>query len=384
MPTSFQELLDYRQLTASFNAVPSVGNYPLTTDFFVNTRQYQPDEYELIYYPSVNTPAPLNTRGTPAHVLAPQGGTKRNMTLFHAFNEVPLPAFAFNALREPESQTLQRKGANEIARIQEEFDQRHRIMREAIISSIMSFGRVNMDDNGNILRPTVDSLSGALTNNASDVLGADFTVDNSHRGNLNDTTDGSIIDSMWSNSNARIFRHLEKIRDRAIKNNIQIPTEIYIHRINKHVLIDNAEFKAWAQASNIRPDVVLQGEGVNDVWGWNWHFIGNGYTDVNGTYVDLIPRTHAVICPKPGPWLRAAEGLELVPTSLEVQTDLNAAIGSLREVYGRFSYAKVRDNPAGLTMFMGDNWGLNFADPNAIWMPNVFETDSGSSASGTG
>ena len=148
----------------------------------------------------------------------------------------------------------------------------------------------------------------------------------------------------------------------------------------KH-LQDNNEFRFWAQRQQRTAESVLQGDMIEDLWGFNWHFIGGTYQDSSGATHDLIPQTSAVICPQTGPWLAASRGLELVPQDLSPAPGWREAIAQLAEVYGQFGYAVLEHNPAQLSLFLGENWGLNFPDPNAIWMPTCFD-DSGESGTG--
>ena len=60
---TFQQLLDPRVLTASYASIQSIIDYELTNMFYVNTSDYLTDDFELIHYPAVNTPAPMNIKG---------------------------------------------------------------------------------------------------------------------------------------------------------------------------------------------------------------------------------------------------------------------------------------------------------------------------------
>ncbi len=381
---TMEQLLDYRELTASYRAADVLGELPFTNDFYVNPKDVITDEVEMVYFPGSTTPAPLNVRGGPSRTMGLLGGTKRYATLFYAFNQIRLDTLALRALREPDSWTLQEKGRQAVEIQVENFKTRHTYMKEAVIASIMTKGRVNIDVDGNVLTPTVDSLTGAITDHASAVVSADFTVPNSNRGNLNDSADGgAVISSLWSNSSTFISRHLDKVRYRSSKFGRPVPTEIYVHGVpGRKFLRDNTEFKTWAKETNQRSvEEVLRGGVIMDLWGWNWHFIDGTYQDSAGTYRDLLPQTSAIICPKPGPWLRAFRGATDVPRDLNIVGDLMSVLNAYEVVYGQAAWAKIVDDPVALALFMADSFGLNFADPNAIYMPTVFDAQG---ASGTG
>lgn len=373
---SFEQLLDFRELTASFRATQSITDYEMTKAFYTSPRDVLSDSVEMIFYPAINTPAPVNSRGTSARILNPQGGTKRLATIFHAFNKMPLPADALRALREPESFMAQEKGKQVVEMAMEEFVTRHALLTEAVISTIITHGRVNFDSNGGVLRPTINP-DGSLSDASGTMISADFDVDDSHRKELNNGTD-QIITNLWSNSDADIAQQLELLRYRCRASNIAQPTEIYLNPVQakRHLRLNN-EFRFWAQQHGNNPDKMLMGDVIENLWGFNWHFIGGTYQTAAGTTVDLIPQTMAVICPPPSqPWLRSFRGSELVPTSIDTAPDWQAALNSLNLVYGQFAYAKIEHDPVQIVMYIGDNWGISFADPNAIWMPTVFSDDA--------
>lgn len=379
-----EALLDYRELTASYRAADPLIETPFTDTFFLSPRDTVTDEVEMVYFPGTTKPAPMNTRGSAARRITAQGGTKRYNTLFYSFNEMPLDPLALQALREPDSWFLQEKGRQSVEMIINEFKQRHKIQMETAIASIMYPGRVNIDVNGDILAPTVDSLTGAITDATNTVISADFAVPNANRGNLNDSTDGgAIITQLWSASSAMISRQLDKIRYRSRKFGRPMPTEIYVHGVpGRAFLRDNTEFKTWAKEAHIRSiDAVLAGEVINDLWGWNWHFVDEVWQDTNGTYHDLLPQTAAIICPKPGPWLRSFRGLTQVPRDLNIVGDMMSVLNSYDQVYGEVSWAKLTDNPVQLSLFMANSYGMAYADPNVVYMPTVFESTI---TSGTG
>lgn len=381
-----QQLLDFRELTGQYIASPTVGDFYFTNNWYTPrlgpSSDVLSDEVELVYFPAANTPAPLNRRGAASRVLTPSGGTKRFATLFYAFNSTGLPADCLTALRNPEAFELQQKGRQSVATIIEHFRQRHAVMKEATLASIMANGVVNIDGDGNILTPTVDSLTGDVTNASGTVVSADFAWSDNQRGNLNDSNDGgAIIDNFWSNSSAMISRHLERMKYRSGKNGRVKPTEVLINSLNKKHLRDNAEFQTWAVRHNQSIETVLRGDMIQDLWGFNWHFVDGGYTDANGTYRDLVPISRAIVTPKPDTWLRAYRGSSNVPKTLDVVQSLEDVVNAFETVFGQAAWAKITDDPVGIAMYMADAFGLGFADPTTIYAPTVFDTQGNS---GTG
>lgn len=364
---TFEQLLDARVLTASYSQRPDPRTYHFTDTFFTGARDAESNEFEFIYWPSVEKPAPGNIPGAEARILTPRGGTKRYAALFRAFNMIPVAGDALSALREPESFALQQKGEAVMELIMDEFGQRHKLYKELIIALMMVYGRVNMNQSGEVLAPTVDATSGALTDASGTVISADFGIADSHRGNL-----GGLIAAPWSTDSTKIFDHLDDIDDKAEEIGVPTPTEIYIHNLKKRKIRDNTQFQTWAKESNVAPDTVLRGGEIKDLWGKNWHFLGHQYKNASDTMTDFLPQTHALILPPDGPWKRCHNGSELVPSTIGHSADWRGALGNLNKTFGQFAYATVEHNPVRLQLFLGDNFGMNFPEPNALWLANAF------------
>lgn len=354
---SFKKLLDPRILTASYAQRDGARSYMLTDFYFVNPRSIEGHEYELIYYPAMMEPAPGNLPGAEARVLTPGGGTTRKAALFTNFNKVLLPGEALNALREPDSLTLQKQGAETVSRIYDDFGERHNIFKELVIAKTLTTGVVFLNNAGQVL----ESSSGAT-------ITADFGVPADHKGNL----DG-MISALWSTSNTKIADQVDAIRDAAEEANVEPPTDIWLHPNTKAHLRNNTQFSEWAKYNNVATDAVLRGDIIENLWGLNWHFYGGKYQAVDGTMKNYIPTTVGILTPPPNrPWLRATQGSTLVPSQIGVMPDWQDALRSTTRFYGKYSYARLVDDPMALYLYMGDKFGLHFADPAAIWMPTLF------------
>lgn len=366
-------LLDYRALTSMYLAVPSIQDYFFTKEFFdgLAPRDIDSDAVELISVSATTQPGPGNLRGQPARRITPKGGTKRIFQAFRYFTEMELDGDALKALREPDSFGLQEKGRQVVELQQEEQAIRHRLFKEVCLANILTTGRVEFDANGNILTPSVNSSTGAITSATGAAVAADFGVDNSHRGAL--TLSGtSIITALWSTAGTVISLQLDNLVRRAGTLGVPRPKHIYVNAVKKSLLRANTEFNDWAKYNSRRVDEVLIGDGIDGLWGFNWHFVDGTWTDASGTTRDLIPQTSAIIMPEKGAWLRAHRVSELVPRDMMLAQTPTELLNQLEKVYGEFSYACLSHNPVKLLAYYGDNFALNYADPNAIWQPTVF------------
>lgn len=353
----FKRLLDPRVLTASYVQRDPSHGFSLSDYYFANPRNVEGGDYELIYYPAMLDAAPLNAPGGEARVLAAGAAESRRASLFSVFNKVLLPGEALNALREPDSAALQDVGRTTIARVFDDFSERHRMLKELVIAKTLVDGTVSLDAQGRVL----ESTTGAQ-------MTADFGIPANRRGNL-----GGIVSALWSATDTDIGKQIDIIRDSAAAANSEPPTEIWLNAIAKQYLRNNVQFQEWAKYSAVSADVVLRGDMIPNLWGLNWRFYSGKYRTASGTLADFIPATRAILTPAASrPWVRATQGSTLVPKSVGVQATTDEALANTSKFYGPFSYAKLIDDPMSLYLYMGDKFGLHFADPAAVWSPTVF------------
>lgn len=359
-----EEVLDPRVLTEQYRE--EAGRYvsnPILDFYSTQMKDIGGDRFEFAYRAAMTTPAPGNLRGQPARVLQPTGLSDRTVFMHRAFNTLDLSLNSLQMLREPENMTLQKMGRTEILRQQEDFGDRHKIFRAVVCAKSLIDGIVYFDGDGVVL----ESSSGAA-------YSVDLSVPSSHKSQLNSPSasfSGNIIGLAWDNASAKIFDDLDDIRIAARELNAEMPKHIWLHDTAKRWLRDNTQLLGYLQASPEKADRILAGSMIEDLNGWTWHFDSSTYTSSAGTTVPYIPTTKALITPDVGPWLRAANGSELIPTQVGVFGTLQEAVGNMQELFGMFSYVALQHNSARLSLFMGDNFTYVFANPNAVWAPTV-------------
>jgi len=355
---TIMDLLKPQVLTTSYSRRKALRPLMLTSDFYKTPENVDGNEATLFFDPEEQTPAPGNVPGSSARILELGDATEKRIGLFYAFNKIILKDDIMHALREPESSSLQQMARTEIDRQLSRFRWRHQINKEQTFGKILFDGKVYLDNQGRVL----ESSSGA-------VITADMGVAAGHQGDV-----GGIFAALWSTPATSIQDQLERLKNKASEDGVEEPTEIYVDAVNKRHLRANTEFKAWAQAHQELSREVLRGSMLPDLWGFNWHFIGGHYVNTSGTKSPFASTTKGLICPAPAAsgWIRATAGSNHVPTSIEIKTDALALLSNLTTLYGEFAYASLSHDPVALNMFMGDKYGLHFADPGAVWQPTLF------------
>lgn len=367
---SWEELLSYQQLTASYRGVPSLQTLPFTTTFYRSPQTIFGDTVDMISIAATNSPGPMNTRGSAAKIIQPKGGSKRTYSLFDYFTELPIDPMALTHLRQMESPEMQAMGQEVLDLQLEESATRQRLAKEVILAHIMTYNRVNISADGAILLPSVHATTGVITDNASASISADFGVADTHRGNLN-----GIIAAQWSTAGTSIMDHLESIRRQAGIDGAPDITDIYVNALHKADLRANTEFNDWAKyanvggygqqvLSNFDSDMIV-------VFGKRWHFISGTYVDSTGTTRDIMPQNLALMVPDYGPWIRPFTGRRLVPNDDGIASAATP-MSNFTAVEGEYAYAFTNHNPVRMSVFTGDTYGIGFANPNAIWVGKVF------------
>ena len=366
---SFEEFLDFRELTGTWRDQPVIHETPFTKMFWdgLPSRTVNAKEVELIVINGRTTPGPGNVAGGAARVIEMSGANKRALALFRYFTELPLQGDALKALRELESFGMQEKGREIVELALEDSRLSHALFREVVISNTYTVGRVCLDVDGNILTPTVHATTGVITNPAGTVISADFGVPNGNRGDL-----GGLITALWDVASTKIIDQVEAIQRNRAQNGLPRIKRIILNSVNKKHLRNNTQFGDWLKQNGLIAEQVMRGgilEGFADL---TWEFNDGAWTDAAGTSRDSVPLTSGIMIPANGGCQRNYRGTELVPSKIGIANDMKAALASLRKLTGMFAYASLKHNPVQLSMFTGDNFACGFASPDSILMPTLF------------
>jgi hypothetical protein len=354
------DLLDPQVLSAAYQQKQTTRPTLLTDTFFRNPENVAGDSYELFIDPFESRPLPMNKPRSEARVIQAAGADSRRATLFAMFNKLPFDTKIMEAIREPDSPTLQKRAKTEITRQLEHYKTRHSLTKEVILAKILSKGIVYLDPAGNVL----ESASGA------EVV-ADFNVPASRKNQLNQGS-GDLISASFATDGTDIQLVFDKIDIQAQKDGVPKPKNILCNSNFKVHLRTNTDFRTWASASASISEQTASGETIKGLFGKNWTFYDGTYQNASGVETLLIPDNQLIMYPDPTePCFKSSNGSTLVPRQIGVASSVEELIGSLDEVFGEFAYAKMTDDPVQLFAYMGDKWGFNFADPRAIWMPTV-------------
>lgn len=353
--SNLRALLHHETLLATYDKGGAGVQTPMRDRYFTNPQNLDTDDAAFLQRPATNKAAPFNKRGAPARQLDLQGKTRKSGAMFHVFDSFKLSTEVFQGLREPDSPTVQRKARNEIADQMDHFKRMHLIQQELCISKILANGVVYVDQaTGQIVES-----SGAT------VHSVDFGVPSAQQ-----NTGGGLAQP-FDDHTTDIEDMFEDIKNYARANNNPVPGTVICNSWVKPYIRANDYFQLFA-ANHVEGQRVLYGELVQGLFGMNWLFIDSQYEDSTGTMRKYFPDEKIVLVPDDNSWIQAVQGLELVPTTIDVgPMDAVSLANSLTEVYGEFGYGMTNHNPPSLDIYTGHNYGYILRDANALWQLDV-------------
>lgn len=371
------EMLRFQQFAATYREMGTYPNMFWTPRFFdgMNPQRNADDEIRYINVSGQNSVGKGNFRGNRARIVEGYGYSSKRDGIFVQFDSMTFRPEVLRAMTNPDSVYLMDKGRQVYIDQSTEFNRQAVMFKEVLTQSLMLYHRINLDADGNILRPVVDGTTGAITDASGTAISADFGIPDTNRGSI----DG-IIDVKWDDPAADIQKQILEIRDYALKNGMPAPTNVVMHELDLPLLLNNNQFQLWAVTNTPRPTELLTGNGAagtvgkgfEDLWGMRWEFV-NGYYEhpSTGDQAAVIPKGLAMFYADPSQWLRAYNGVScfaIDPASGFASAEM--AMGQLQEVEGLYGYAQLFNNPARVEAFRGDAFGWSI--PKAgVFCPQI-------------
>ena len=362
--TELEALLDYRTLIEVYQ---DYGRQAATNPFFDfytrgPSKNFDTDQVEFIKLSRVSDPAPINYRGQPARRMSPTGKTRRALAMLNMFDVLNLKADSLMFLREPESWMLQQGGATEIQQQLEDLALRHLYTKYVWLAKYFGGGAIYIDANGEIL----ESSSGAVVTVDTGIPAANQSqIDLSNFGGS-----GNAIDAAWDVAGTKLLTQLDRLNHTAVEFQGSEPLRhIWVHPTAKAWIRQNTEILAM-YASIERLDNALLGDAF-EINNYVFHFFGGTYEAADGSRKPFIPLTKAIITPEPGPWIAQGSGVQIVPTTVDVQPGQFVNFAGWEKHYGDFAYFQAEHNPPSVNLFAGTNWLFGFKNPSSVFVPTV-------------
>ncbi len=259
--------------------------------------------------------------------IAPEVIKRQPITLTRTFENVPLPGSTLLNLRNPGSFQLQKIAADQVAREVKKMGRRIDFMKEFFMAS---------------------AIQGSVTDTMDG--GGSFTADFAFPANHKLTVGGGelaadVLTKAWSDQSARISYDVTKIRQQAREDSgfeidtVVVGPEIMDALVNNDLVVNylrsTAEGIAFVKNG-------MRGE----LFGVKWLEYGASYKDDAGTVHRFLPSGTACFLPAPDPLVaEMLSGDDVIPTPNKMD---------IQSINGRYSYASIIDDPAGIKLMAGE------------------------------
>jgi len=363
MATDLETIIGYKNLCGVIQGVKGGTGMDFPPEFLRVTKQISGKTGEYTRVDGDRKVARIVAYGSPSQRRNLTGISKVAVNLLHSFEHEIIEGAILLALQDSNAQK-QEMGAAEIARQTGDFARRFDELRKAMVRSILATGQIHFDEDGNLLA----SSDGAA-------FSIDFGVPAGNKDQLDVFGDGDIIDVSWDNAAAKIAVHMRALQEAAVRlTGYELTHAFYGKNIVEYLLkntsvgklIQNNNALNTSLQSGIIPDGFM---GIQKWFKMNVSF----FEDEDGEIVEIFGDNDITFTPTPSSdWWGFIEGSYPVPTNLgNVSGDASGAAGGLAEIFGRFSYAHIINDPTGIKQYAGDTMLPVLQVPKAIFIATV-------------
>jgi hypothetical protein len=296
--------------------------------------------------------------GSPGVRRATKGIDSQDVKLLSSKETFFLNYLALQTLRNYTNYDLQARGLEEIERQQMEFRALFDNLRLAATYSMLANGKIWWDKDGNLL----PSSSGAQET-------TDFLMNANNQTQLN-----GIISSSWKNFNTDIPGQLRALKQRAaLLTGYPLKYAFYGINVPSYMTANNYVLDYLARSPVMRERYVDSAELPDGLFDFTWVPVYTAfYQDANGTNQTFFGGDTVVFTPEiDQSWYEMMEGTDGVPSTFAPAATMQAALATIKEVQGMYSYGVATANPVGAEMLTGDNFSPILKVPDAIYEANV-------------
>lgn len=362
---TLQQILGFENLTGIIN--DPAGGVPsnlIPPAFMASTKDVMGNTASWTIIRSTRRNMRLTNYGAASTRIAQQEIGRATAVMAHFFEHQRHDMQVLNAVRQFDNPQVQQMGRQIIDQQTAEFRRRADNTRLSLIYSLLAEGRISFDGDGNILPDTTGQ-----------VVDVDFQIPAGHRDQLDVEGTGDIISASWAAATTDIVGQIRKLHDVALRTSgLPLAHAFYGEDILGFLLANNQvtnflrtrESTAAAMETGTIPDGFL---GIKKWWTVSAAF----FEDQNGVNKTWFEKDQITFTPEVNPmWYQLQQGSFMVPTNLGgVGPDASAMLNNFRTMFGRFSYAKVTDDPAGIKHSAGDTVLPVLRNPTSIFLADV-------------
>lgn len=356
------EILNYKVLTATIQTVKNGIPFGLPQAFLVSRTKTEGNKVDYLAVEGTRETAKMIAYGSPSKMRELKGVKEKTATLIHTKEHQQFKPVVMQNLIDTNG-TKQMLGRSTVTEQTVIFAKLFENLRYAAIYHALCNGVIYFDKDGNLL----NSSAGAFYTVSFDIPAA-------HKSQLNVFGAGNIISAKWSVAGTKINAQVKAIREAALrKTGYPLKYALYGKNIPDYLLANTALSKA-IEGNPAYQQAFVEGKVPANFLELTWIPASDGafYVDSTGTIRDIWPDDRVVFCPEPDmDWYDMVEGSDIVPATFgKVSADAAAALGDATQVFGKYSYAVLQDDPVTIKQIAGDtflpliknNWAIFQAD----------------------
>lgn len=367
MSKAIESILGHVPLTEALRATASGVPNPFPDEFFQvsSANRILGDRAKYIRISGERRTAKRAMYGSPARRRSLKDIGDQTIRMLHEYESFPIDMMMLQKLRSFE-QYQQDEGMDWVAYQLKEASTRHMNARVIATASVLRYGAIYWDSNGNLL----PSSSGADTN---------FTVDMQVPATHKDQCNGNISAS-WALVNTDIPTDIANLQQYSQQETgLRLTACLYGVNVAKYIRQNNFCQAFLSRNPGFNDKMVTTNEIPDGLFGiekwipvYSSFFVSDNDTTVNEMWDDdLAVFVPNVAQPDKMVWWAMYEGSMPVPRTLDVQRDPMAAIKSAEIVYGMGSYAVAGHNPMGVEVYHFDTMLPGIKNEKAPFMADV-------------
>lgn len=225
--------------------------------------------------------------------------------------------------------------------------------RIVAVATTLALGNIYVDANGNLL-PTSSGAAKTFSQQISATTNIGSILDTASVGIFGATGGGS-----WAVNSTNIPKQLLRLKKLAAMTHGYKPKiALYGDNIREYIATNDYCLDFLAREGYTREQILEDTTLPNGLFGFEWvPAYEASYEKDDGTKVALWNVDGITFLPSqedaPNFW-SMFEGSNLVPSTIDIQTDAMAALNSAQQVFGGFGYSRMTTDPLALNIHMGD------------------------------
>jgi len=355
---TLQEIIGAPNLTRLVTDVKAMPKFQMDPQLLVVTRKVEGNTASVKKVQGQRGLVRISRHGAPSRLRGQDGIAAQSITLLNAAEHQIHDMTTLLNLQSTDSDTKQKMGMQEIARQTKSFGRRFENTRRAAVLCALSFGKLWFNEDGELLVTSTDA-----------VVTVDFGVSADHKDQC-----GALISASWAIAGTDIRGDISSLKRQSVQDTGQELAYAYYGKdVPKHFAV-NTEIGTEIAGSPMLSQAMFSQEIPDGFQSLKWRPVGDSFfVDEDGTVQEAFDADKIVFTPEVNTdWYDFIEGSNIVPSALsKLYDDATGAVAGIKEAHGRYSYARIMEDPVVLKQVAGDCMLPMLNNGDAIFIADV-------------